>query len=202
MILDSAKVLDVISTWIGEYAKKHGKNTLVIPQPSYAGSYDLLEFVCEQAKVKFNINFNIIGKDYIEANEFADLNNGLVLAPTDRTYGLYYRRYSKVHEGIADLFPFFDLESSDEMDLRKHIWPDKSSDLSESCKMLEFCNSSNALYGVITNDEPPQNNSRWPYFTAIQKKWISDVHHREKKTKHKALTKPYPIIPCYLLRRI
>ena len=203
MIIYNDSVLEFIEEWTGNYAKTNGKSLLVNPERNANAHF--LNYVCDSVKAKFNIEYRVAGSDYLEACKIADSENGLVLSGITRTYSLYYRMYSKMSEGLADLFPFFDLEDSEQAALEAHIWPERDPDsllLTEQSRMLEFCNSTNALYHIITNDEPPQNNPRWPYFTAIQKRWIADVHFREKKTRHKVLTKPYPILPCHLIRRI
>jgi len=196
MLLDVQSVIDYVAQWVVDYTKQAGKNLLVS-----VGSNPVMEHLSIQCTTKMSgLRIQCGCSDYIEANKYAD-ESGLVLGDVSKTTGLYYRSYSKLGAGLADLFPFLDLEESEILQISKFLNPNLQDTLPEEFMMLEFCNSIESMYNIITSPNPPHTNYRWPYFTAIQKKWMGDVHQREKKTRHKAITKPYPTIPVHLCRR-
>jgi hypothetical protein len=179
--------------------------------------------LCISEKIKINRIFN--GKTtyytdpffsneryYLGCHDLAD-KNGIVIGPIDRTFGLYYRSYGKRSEGSADIFPLFDLEFSDICQITNNLWPNEDWEDERfsiykdqpSVSNLEFANESEALYGIITSEFPPNHHPRWPYFVRDQKSIIAKVHSREKTTSHKKLNKPYPILsdkPQFICKRI
>jgi hypothetical protein len=157
--------------------------------------------------------------DYVNGDEFNYLqcnlwaadnggkNNGIVVGTIDKTFGTYFRSYGKCEEATADIFPLFDLNYSDIIKITNELWPDikwpdwEGNEYAELAILVEFCNEAEDLYGIITNEDPPNKHPRWPFFVNDQKKILAQVHQREKKTRHKILNKPYPQLPSNLICR-
>jgi hypothetical protein len=141
---------------------------------------------------------------YLTCAEIAG-DNGLVVGSVDRTFGLYHRSYGKRSDGNADIFPLFDLEYSDIHNVVGNLWPNIGEFSWGDCRFstynkqppiadIEFANEAEALYGIVTSTEAPNKHPRWPYFISNQKAIIALVWQREKLTRHKMITKPYPIV--------
>ena len=135
---------------------------------------------------------------YLQCHRMAE-ENGIVVGSVDRTFGLYYRSYGKRAEGSADIFPLFDLDYSDISLMAYKLWDDKHIEWDAPNADLisvdiEFANEAEALYGIITCENPPNQHPRWPYFIGTQKEIIAKVWQREKSTRHKKIDRPYPIL--------
>lgn len=205
-----------LAQWLAQYAKTAGRPLFVVP---YEGSRcdALVIHLCSLAtemvgglsmdvlanvKVHPNIYSGTVTSGdfptcelYLDCYRYAQENSGLVIGNINKTTGLYTRQYQKLGEANADIFPLFDVNYSEIVNITNDLYQDINwyNELSkESIYMLEFCNQAESLYGIITSEEPPHKHPRWPYFIAEQKVGIAEVHQREKKTRHKALTKPYP----------
>lgn len=201
MITNENVLIQYLSKWLADYAGKYGRQTFVVVNNGSRQS-DLLKFICsESTKITGGFKIIICNTNHIEAHHISNDTMGIVVGLVDRTFGLYYRSYSKIDEGLADVFPLFKLEYSEIIQLTNKFFPDREYIDPIDHRMIEFCNKANSLYGIITDDQMPNKNARWPYFLADQKRWIGMVHQREKATRHKAITKPYPEIPDMLCKR-
>jgi hypothetical protein len=218
MIVNPDQLIEYLAKWLAEYAKAAGKNTFVV---GFRGTRpdSLLLHICSKAIEMFgglsakciscSIDVNpidifkgnvlrVAGDSeehfYLQCHRVAE-ENGIVVGSVDKTFGLYYRDYGKRSDGNADIFPLFDLEYSDIYKITENLWPNiKDWDECENYIDIEFANEAENLYGIITNPEPPNKHPRWPYFIASQKAIIALVWQREKSTRHKNITRPYPII--------
>ena len=196
MIVNKELVLEYLSKWLADYLKEFGRSTFVVND---SGSFSdaLLIDICSRAtRIHGGLNLIVhpgvkqgeIGDyNYIKCYEIANDQNGIVVSPIDQTFGLYYRSYRKIDSALCDIFPFFDVQHSELLELY-------SSKNDSDYKLIETCNYAEKLYGIITSEDPPHKHPRWPYFVQEQKKWIATIHQREKKTRHKAIHKPFPII--------
>jgi hypothetical protein len=231
MIVNQDLLIEHLAKWLVEYAKAAGRNVFVV---GFRGcrSDALLLHICSKATEMYGGNFvthalcmgDRVGAQsvfngkityyshpflsnenfYLNCHDIAE-NNGLVVGPVDRTFGLYYRSYGKRSDGSADVFPLFDLEYSDIRNIVGNLWPNigefswGDSIFSTYTNQypiadIEYANEAEALYRIITNTEAPNKHPRWPYFIANQKAIIALVWQREKLTRHKMITRPYPIL--------
>lgn len=191
MIVNDSLLINYLSGWLSGYAFESGKTKFVIVDTG-SRSDVLTHHICSEA-TKHHGGFGVLSipsfGEYIEDNE------SLLVGSIDNTFGLYYRSFGKRREALADIFPLFDLlyseivQVTDSLSLSDHFPQDPP-----DYEMIEFCNRAESLYSIITYSKPPHMHNRWPYFTSTQKKWIAIAHQREKKTRHKAITKPYPVI--------
>jgi len=201
MITNDQILIQHLATWLAEYAEQHGLKTFVVVDNRSRQSA-LVRYICSEAtKVIGGLKVRVCDTNHIDAHTIAKENFGIVVGIIDRTSGLYYRGYEKLNEGLADVYPILDLEFSEVIQVTDRLFPDAGLDDNMSqaelaiWRYVEFCNNTNTAYGIITDEQPPQKNKRWPYFLTEQKKWIGIVHQREKATRHKAIIKPYPEIP-------
>jgi hypothetical protein len=221
MIINTELLIEYLAKWISDYTKSAERNVLVV---GFNGTRSdaLLLHICSKATEKYGgllthaLNFPTSSMDiktifngkvtyamgdytnlgyyYLQCSEIAN-NNGIVIGPIDRTFGLYYRSYGKLVEANADIFPLFDLDYSDIIDMTNSLWPEKQwPQPPDNVSDIEFCNEAESLYGIITGEDSPNRHYRWPYFIHSQKAIIAKVHQREKLTRHKALTRPYPVL--------
>jgi hypothetical protein len=201
MITNEIVLVQYLSKWLADYASKYGRQTFVVVDNGSRQS-DLVKFICSEAtKITGGLKVQICDTNHIDAHLISNDTFGIVVGLVDRTFGLYYRKYSKLDEGLADIFPLFALEYSEIIQVTDKLFPDREYNDPLDHMMIEFCNKANALYGIITDEQTPNKNGRWPYFLTEQKKWLGFVHQREKATRHKAITKPYPEIPEMLCGR-
>ena len=220
-IIDHKAVTQYISDWIISYIQNYNKS-LVIKYFDPKVSDALLLYICleisriTQKKLYITTNLTQIPfitdnhnvvisysqdyehyNPYVHANIKAQLYDGVVLSSIDKSTRLYTRSYSKL-EKLSDIFPFFDLNYSNICQIFDSFNFEDIQVLmrmpEDEVLLLEWCNYIEDQYGIITSDEAPNKHKRWPYFTTIQKSWIGRIHAREKKTRHKKITGPYPII--------
>lgn len=190
MIVNEDLLIKYISNWLADYVKQYDCNSFVLVKNE---KNNLLEYICREAtKIYGGLKIIKDCDNYISANNIATENKGIIIGSIDRTNGLYYRGYNKMGELLADIFPLFDIEYSEIVQVSKKLCLEYPT-FTDSA-LLEFCNEAESLYNIITMDNPPHTHERWPYFTHDQKQWIGIVHQREKKTRHKKLTRPFPII--------
>ncbi len=201
MITNENLLVQYLAKWLIDYIDECGRKTFVIVDHGTRQG-DLVKLICSEAtKIKGGFKVRVCDTNHIDAHKISNDTFGIVVGLIDRTTGLYYRGYSKLEDGLADIFPLFALEYSEIVQMTNKLFPDREYDDFVDHKMIEFCNKANALYGIITDEQMPNKNGRWPYFLTEQKKWLGLVHQREKATRHKAITKPYPEIPEMLCRR-
>jgi hypothetical protein len=192
MITNENLLVQYLAKWLFEYIDKCGRQTFVVVDNGSRQS-DLVKLICSEAtKIKGGFKVMVCDTNHIDAHKISDATLGIVVGFLDRTTGLYYRGYSKLDEGLADIFPLFGLEYSEIIQVTDKLFPDREYNDPLDHRMIEFCNKANALYGIITDEQTPNKNGRWPYFLTEQKKWLGFVHQREKATRHKAISKPYP----------
>jgi hypothetical protein len=219
MITNQDLLIEHLAKWLAEYAKAAGRSVFVVGFDG-ARSDALLLHICSKATENYgglathalsfptstieiknvfngNVTYSIDsiknpGYYYLQCHEIAH-DHGIVVGPVDRTFGLYYRSYGKRAAGSADVFPLFDLEYSEIVEITDSLWPGlwpvESTDIVAD---IEFCNEAGAMFGIITCEESPHRHPRWPYFIHTQKAMIAKVHQREKLTRHKKMNKPYP----------
>lgn len=195
MIVNDQLMIQYLANWLAMYAKNNGKSVFVVNKRSHNRSDDLVLHLCnEGTKVFGGLKTEIYegrndSASFIECLQIANKSNGIVVGSVSRTFGLYHRSFDKLTDGLADVYPLFDLEYSEIVELTKDNIEEYHD--FEDYKMVEFCNSAELIYGIITDIVAPSRHARWPYFTQEQKKWIGIVHQREKKTRHKKITKPF-----------
>lgn len=200
MIVNCELVEEYIANWLAEYAKKNHKSLFITAVRLENRSDYLVKDLCAKAtaivgglKLETITVMNSLEEEYMECNMIASKLNGIVVGSIDRTYGFLTRKFGKRAEGAADVFPLLGLEYSEVIqitDLSGLSFTQDPDDYSH----YEFCNRAEAHYGIITNEDPPHKHPRWPYFTGEQKKWIAETHQREKRTRHKIITQPFPYI--------
>lgn len=221
MITNQDLLIEHLSKWLAEYIKAAGRSVFVVGFDGTRADALLLH-ICAKATENYGglathaLNFptntieinkvfngmvtysidNTENHNYhfLQCHEIAQ-ENGIVIGPVDRTFGLYYRSYGKRAEGSADIFPLFDLDYSEIVQITDSLWPNlwKPENL-DMVYDIEFCNEAEDLYGIITCEDPPHRHPRWPYFIHTQKAMIAKVNQREKLTRHKQLIRPYPTI--------
>lgn len=215
------RLLDTLSVWLATYAKNSGKSTFVIGfRETHADA--LLIHLCSKITEELNTSLsvhvvtnhfsnNIFNgtvtttnsaneEFYLKCHYIADNENGIIVGPIDKTFGLYYRSYGKFIEGAADIFPLFNLSYNTIVNISEQLYPDfhwqdsqyKMYDNILQANDIDFSIEAEDLYGIITRAEMPNLHSRWPYFIASQKQILALVHQREKLTRHKKIIKPYP----------
>lgn len=209
MITNVDLAVKFIAKWLANYAKDNHRKGFVIVHCNDCRD-TVLNYVClEATKIHGGLKFSVVSMEssypWMEAHNKAEFHEYVVVGPTDRSHGLLSRQYSKVGEGMCDIFPFYDLEYSDIYQIGSSVFPgrhDFEQDITDQDRMLEYCNHVEGLYGIITNENPPHTHPRWPYFLSQQKEYIAKVWEREKRTRHKALDhKPFPTIPAHICRR-
>lgn len=206
MITNDQILVQHLATWLANYATQNGRSTFVVVDNGLRQSA-LVKYICSEAtKIIGGLKLRVCTTNHIDAHQISQETNGIVVGIVDRTNGLLYRGFKKLDDGLADVFPIFDLEFSEVIQLTDKLFPDDTLNdypraWADSLRHIEFCNTANAMYGIITDDQPPQKNQRWPYFLTEHKHWIGVVHQREKSTRHKTITKPYPKVP-EICRRI
>lgn len=212
MITDEKAVIKFIAEWLASYTKQAGITMVIANDRGVSLAADAVTIhLCREAAreisgLKVHVNKVDLYRDtdttsFMWCVKYASEHNGIVVGPTDKTYGLYTRGFDKHGEALADIFPLFDLELSDVDKLYKSMKIDGKLKYPDGYQSIEFCNEAEEKYGIITRDDPPHTHPRWAYFTTEQKRSIALVHQREKKTRHKKMTKPYPIIPASLCKR-
>lgn len=208
MITNVELLVEFLAIWTADYAKDHGKQLFVLVHSDNRRD-TFMNYVCSHAtKVHGGLRFKAITNHgdsltpYVEAYSLASGNNGIIVGPIDRSFGLYTRNYKKVEYGFMDICPLFDLEYTDIVQATTELFPGRKDweeeESTEIHRMLEFCNHMEKLYNIITNEYPPHKHSRWPFLLKQQKDWIAKIHQREKWTRHKMMTKPFPKIPAHL----
>lgn len=203
MLIDPNTTIQYLAMWVADYASNSGKTLLLTTGSLCYIDYSIvLDRICSEACMKIkNLQHIKMHNSYMDLHYHANENNGLVIGHTTRTYGLYYRNYHKATDGFADIFPLFDIDDSEVLQMAYVINPKLNVSLPEDCDKLDFCNQAEISYGIITSESPPHTHNHWPYFTMQQKTWIAEIHSREKKTRHKLFRGPYPKLPSYLCRR-
>ena len=205
-----------LAQWLAQYAKTAGKPLFVIPYQGLRTEALVIHLCSLATEMVGGLSMDVLGNVrldpkiyagtvtsggfptcelYLDCYRHAQEHSGIVVGNIDKTTGLYTRVYEKLGEANADIFPLFDVNYSEIVNITDSLWPNTNweNELSkESIYILEFCTQSENLYGIITSEEPPHKHPRWPYFIAEQKAGIAEIHQREKKTRHKALAKPYP----------
>lgn len=210
--------LKTITKWLADYLKDNGKTTFVI---NFNGSREdgLLTYVCSEAckgtgtnvlvysdyyveNILKQIYFgtsnvrNLDKNSFIDALENAGMCNGVVVGSVEKTFGKYYRTYHKNCEFLADIFPFYDFSYSDIVELTCDIFGCEIEWLDswevERYQIVEWANSMEDKYGILTSKESPSRHDQWKYFTQDQKTMIAFMHARQHKTLHKIINKPYP----------
>jgi hypothetical protein len=213
-------IIEHLAIWLATYIKNAGRNVFVVGFNGTRSDALLLQ-ICSKAtenygglsthalafgtksiditkvfngKITHCIDKESIEYYYLGCHDIAN-NNGIVVGPVDKSFGKYSRNYGKRAEGSADVFPLFDMNYSDIINITDSLWPNLWPECNTASD-LEFCNNAESLYGIITCEESPHKHSRWPYFIQNQKSIIAKVHQREKLTRHKDLSnKPYPKLP-------
>lgn len=209
-------MIKYLGQWVSDYVTKYNRKILVLT-PRITNQDLFLVEICKKAlerlsesKIHIITNDNRI-KDiypnfeiepdsrddlYVSAAYYANKTDGLVISSITKTFGSYYRNYSKIRLGCEDIFPLLDLNQSNIYEVVKTL-----DSIKEYCyvpekdiEIIEWCNYIEEKYGVITDEKPPHKHQRWPYFTAEQKKWVAFIHQREKKTRHKIIKGPFPTI--------
>jgi hypothetical protein len=194
MIVDELVLIEYISKWLASYAKQSGRSLFVLNNSEARANQVVAELCHKATRIHGGLRSYICYGGFVECYHYADANNGVIVGSIDRTLGRYYRGYSKLGEGLADVQPLFDLEYSEIIQIYKFLKDKYEGTDPEGHEMIEFCNNAERTYGIITDEKSPHLHSRWPYFTEEQKKWIGIIHQREKKTRHKALNRPFPNI--------
>ncbi|MFA5758997.1 MAG: hypothetical protein WC942_06550 [Clostridia bacterium] len=213
-IFDNDKFVNCVSDWISNYLKTNHKTCAVINFNLNRNDMLLLHIgkqICKNGfnleVITFDINIsiqlqsvyngkktniitednNISGYSFIKSHLIANSCNGIVLGAVDKTYGLHYRQYSKLEEYTADIFPLYNVEYSDIVNLTNSLYPQIQFDEKNEYDILEWCLLADKRYNIISGNEIPHKHNRWPYFTQTQKEWIAKVYNREKSTRHKKL---------------
>jgi hypothetical protein len=210
MIINVERLIEYLSKWIGDYAKDHGKELFILVNSDNRRDI-FTNYICSQAtKLHGGLKLNTITTNnpeeitlrYNEAYTLASKNNGIIVGSIDRTFGLYFRNYPKIEYSLMDICPLFDLEYTDIIQATNQIWPNRTDwngeESTDVYMMLEFCNYMEKICKIITDENPPHKHSRWPFLLRQQKDWIAKTHQREKWTRHKEMTKPFPKIPNYI----
>lgn len=234
MITNHELVIEYLAQWLADYAETSGKNTFIVGYRGCRADALLLE-ICSRARklnsdistfahscsLSVDVNDVFRGRSnrilydnmesfYLACHRICEDLNGIIVGPIDRTFGLYYRNHRKRAEGTCDIFPLFDLEYQEIVEITNKLWPkikDWEDNIYDKSKapLIEFCNEAESKYGIITSEELPNKHPRWPYFIADQKAIIARVHQREKATRHKKIDRPYPVLsdkPQLISRRV
>lgn len=200
MIVNCELLIEYLAEWLAEYAKRNHKKLFVTASRLENRNDYLIRNVCAKAttlmgglRLETRTVMKSLDEEYLECHRIADKNSGIVVGPVDQSHGLFTRKFGKRSDGGADVFPLFNVEYSEIVQVTDELWDSRFVDPT-GYEQYEFCNKTEAKYGIITAESPPHKHARWPYFTADQKRWIADTHQREKKTRHKKLMLPFPYI--------
>jgi hypothetical protein len=140
-----------------------------------------------------NTTYNDLAMLYLKSHYLANELNGIVLGNVDKTTGCQCRIYNKLAEYTADIFPIYDIKYSQLYSIAKENFANLENVKPLSCEyeMLEWCIDADKLYGIITSEDVPNKNTRWPFFMQNQKTVIARINRIEKSTRHKQINKPY-----------
>jgi len=231
-------LLKDVATFLSDYASKSGRSTFVLyfdgtresalaihacaDATALRGGLKIVPFCSTEMMGLFNELFGGSGIDphrmrpefekfpYVSASSIAEDMNGLLVSPISKTYGPLLRKYSKIGEGICDVFPFWDLPQLSIMSIANKIWwrdypkfYEKIGMDEESVKEDEFSLSLDNKHSIVSSDSMPHQNKHWPYLLKSQKDNISHLHQREKKTRHKIMTNvPHPDLSRHQLSKL
>jgi len=209
--------LKTITKWLADYLKDNGKTTFVINY-RHDRRNSLLTYICSEACKNTSTNVLVccsplvvdslkniysgnIDSGYLPSYSDmvykADSFNGVIVGAIEKTFGKYYRSYNKGYEYLSDIFPLYDIPYSDIIKETDDVFgTDVSySDIREEFEkyqIVEWANSMEDKYGILTSKENPTRHDQWKYFTQDQKTIIAFMHARQHKTLHKIINKPYP----------
>ncbi len=177
MITNQDLVIEYLAKWLGDYAKSAGKNVLVVGFGGTQADALLLHicskateqygkltthaisFPYNNVNIKAIYNGNLtysIEYDYppnipehyfLQCHQIAEAKAGIIVGAVDRTTGLYYRSYGKRAGGSADIFPLFDLNYSEIIEITSALWPNINNWTKENINIndLEFANEAEDL---------------------------------------------------------
>jgi len=148
------------------------------------------------SNIKYELYDNLnLANFYLKAHDLASNTRGIVLGNIDKTTGYHCRIYSKLAEYTSDIFPIYDIKYSQILSIVKEYFSNldnvKHLISQEECETIEWCLDADNFYGIITNNEVPEKNSRWPFLIQKQKTAVSRINRIEKFTRHKQINKPY-----------
>lgn len=134
----------------------------------------------------------------------AEESDGIVLGNVDKTFGEVNREYSKVGQGLCDVFPIYDLFYSElkqiadghiQAKFEENVSPGDGESDYEYVSLFEWALRNPEVYGLITDPKVilPQS-SGWFRYTIQQRTVIAFLHNRNKSTYHKRILRPYPVI--------
>jgi hypothetical protein len=124
-------------------------------------------------------------------SHYSAMYNGIVVGSVSRTRGILQRKHHKRGDGAADIFPLLDLYDDEVLQLLQRSMSDYQSGSifppSTEADLVSWAHREDARTSIIRNDQMPNKTSNWFSYTAPQKALISQLHAREKMTRHKSL---------------
>jgi len=186
MIYDLEKLKGLISNFINI-----NKNIFV--RSAYYNEINPKIDILEKITAKLtDIEFAVTNEDsYKDYFNFVDANNGVAVSLMSREEINITRDYHKRTDGNMDLYPFGDLFLSEILDLAKYlnIKSEPTDTKWYSFKDIEDMDFINKRTNIIFDESQPSSYKEWYSFTLPQKEMIIKLHHREKQTRHKKISK-------------
>jgi hypothetical protein len=185
---DSKDLIKILSLWVSNYCKSNNISKIFYILDSSPSSI-VLQLICSDLLSGLSaegIPFSL-GEEQNALNLFilAKNNNGVVASYLDYTYSKYCRVYNKAVVSLMDIFPIKGLLYSEVLQL---------ANISDGLDfvMQEWAINIEQRSNIITSNELPNKNVLWPTLTINQKKFIAELHAREKRTRHKEIVgKPF-----------
>jgi hypothetical protein len=182
MISNVKEVVRICQTWLSDYSNKYRVSFVVHAHEDIASI--VVSVLCKTIATSTIVinDSELIEKELKHPNK-------ILVGSINRTNGLLNRRYSKrSNEALADIYPVYDLYESELEQISNYLNPNiKLPAPYSERESVEWAILENDRTGIVSNEELPINNEKWFGYSLKQKQIISEMHQREKKTRHKTL---------------
>lgn len=182
MLANVKEVVRLCQNWLSDYSKKYGVSFIVNPDSQISSV--VTSMLC------FGIDTSTLILPSLDNFMWEGFGaHRILVGSINRTNGPLNRQYCKRGlDGLADVYPVYDLYESELEQIAKYMKPDiVLPDRFLDREIVEWAISENDKTGIITKDESPIANEKWFGYSMKQKQIISELHQREKSTRHKAL---------------
>jgi len=174
-----------ITKWLYNYLYTNGiRRAIAVSNdnsPNHIFLNDILNLlVLKDPKISF-VYFDNTFDAYKNAKEYG----GILISTIDKTYHKNVRFFDKLDAYYYDVFPFLNVLHSDIIKNVGQIIPKEAEFL-----LWEWAVIEDEKFNIVSGEQPPHKNKRWLIYNSEQKNTISFLFNREKKTRHKQITRP------------